>query len=334
VIRLDHQVAVLDRFYEGPRVRALASSFRAWQADLNLETAGLFRELVVACGEAPGAGDPALRRTLADLRRREATARAARLGAVCDYRRALERYAEVSVALGKRHAAAGASRRPRGPRHVAAVAAAIGVLGCAVAHDPGVAEAAPPPLDRPVSGPPPPPLREPSVECVVTPFPSPAPPGPEVVEPPFRHDEGVAEAAPPPYRHDLGVAEAAPPPYERPRPPPIPSFVVRTVPAVPLRFGGARVAEPFAFPADSGEPLLVGGGGKLRPIARITVSAEDAVATRVVIESEEPFTVRCGGTSSPSPAQVVLRGPERGGTFVLEHARSGARVEVHVARRR
>src|SRR5512133_1451763 len=43
VIRLDHQVAVLDRFYDGPRVRALAASFRAWQVGLNLETAGLFR---------------------------------------------------------------------------------------------------------------------------------------------------------------------------------------------------------------------------------------------------------------------------------------------------
>ena len=153
VIRLDHQVAVLDRFYDGPRVRALAASFRAWQVDLNLETAGLFRELVVACGEAPDAADPALRRALAELRRREAPARAARLRQACEYRGALARYAEVSVALGRRHAAAAAAgRRPRGPRHVAAVAAAIGVLGCAVAHDRGVAEAAPPPLDRPSLG--------------------------------------------------------------------------------------------------------------------------------------------------------------------------------------
>jgi hypothetical protein len=155
-----------------------------------------------------------------------------------------------------------------------------------------------------------------------------------VAEPPYRHDQGVAEAAPPPYLHDQGVAEAAPPPYQRPVPRSIESFVVRTVPAVPLRFGGAPVAQPFAFAAGSGEPLLVGGGAKLRPIARLAVSSDDALTARVVIESEEPLTVRCGGTASPTPAQVVLRGPERAGTFVLEHSRSGARVEIHLRARR
>ena len=219
VIRLDHQVAVLDRFYEGRRVRELAASFRAWQVDLNLETAGLFRELVVACGEAPDGRDPALGRALADVRRREAPARAARVRQVCEYRGALERYAKASVALGKRHAAArAAGGRLRGPRHLAAVAAAIGVLGCAVAHDRGVAEAAPPPLDRTPSGPPP--TRDPAAgACVFSPAPAPAPAPHELqaVEPPFRHDQGVAEAAPPPYyRHDQGVAEAAPPPYQQP----------------------------------------------------------------------------------------------------------------------
>ena len=272
VIRLDHQVAVLDRFYEGARARELTASFRAWQVDLNLETAGFFRELVVACGEAPDAGDPALGHALGELRRRETPARAARLRQVCEYRRALERYAEISVALGKRHAAAGAAgRRLRGPRHVAAVAAAIGVLGCAVAHDRGVAEAAPPPLDRTPSGPPPP--RE-AAPCVV----SPAPTRPGLGEPPFRHDQGVAEAAPPPYRHDLGVAEAAPPPYRQPvRPPSAPSFQIRTVPVVPLRFQTTPVVQPFAYLAGSRHPLVVGDGeGPVPLLARIRVSSGGA----------------------------------------------------------
>ena len=332
VIRLDHQVAVLDRFYEGPRVRELAATFREWQIDLNLETAGLFRELVVACGEAPDAGDPGLGRALADLRRREALSRGARLDRVCEFRRALARYAEVSVALGKRHAAAAAAgRRARGPRHVAAVAAAIGVLGCAVAHDRGVAEAAPPPLDRPSSGPPPP-AREPP-PCVVSPAPPPVPPRLEAVEPPYRHDQGVAEAAPPPYRHDQGVAEAAPPPYLKPiRPPRAPSFEIRTVPAVPLRFRGAPVVQPFAYLPGSPDPLVVGDGKSPVPLrARITVSRAGPNATRVAVESDEPLTVRCGDTSSVTPAQVVLRDDAGGArSFVLE-AGPGRRVEVHVA---
>jgi anaerobic magnesium-protoporphyrin IX monomethyl ester cyclase len=337
VIRLDHQVAVLDRFYEGARVRELAASFRAWQVDLNLETAGFFRELVVACGEAPDAADPALRCVLGELRRREGTARAARLRQVCEYRRALERYAELSVALGKRHAA---GRRLRGPRHVAAVAAAIGVLGCAVAHDHGVAEAAPPPLDGTPSGPPPPPREAPP--CVVSPAPAkPALAEPpylhdqgvaEAAPPPYLHDQGVAEAAPPPYRHDQGVAEAAPPPYQWVRPRAQPSFQIRTGPVVPLRFQTARVAQPFAYLAGSEDPLVVGDGKGPVPLsARITVSVDGPGATRVLVESDEPLTVRCGDTSFQTPARVVLRGDAPATrAFVLEEARSGARVEVHV----
>jgi anaerobic magnesium-protoporphyrin IX monomethyl ester cyclase len=328
VIRLDHQVAVLDRFYEGRRVRELAASFRAWQVSLNLETAGFFRELVVACGEARDARDPALRLALADLGRREARARAERLREVCEFRRALERYAEVSVALGKRHAASGGGRRLRGPRHVAAVAAAIGVLGCAVSHDRGVAEAAPPPLDRTPSGAPPPPPDAAPAPCVVTP--APAPPAVEVEEP-YRHDQGVAEAAPPPYRHDQGVAEAAPPPYHvRPRPVAPPSFDIRTVPAVPLRFRGAPVVQPFAYAAGSEDPLVVGDGkGRAPLVARVHVSFAGPGATRVVVESDEPLTVRCGDTSSATPAHVVLRGGAR--VLVLEGVRTPARVEVHVS---
>ena len=367
VIRLDHQVAVLDRFYEGPRARELAAAFRAWQIDLNLETAGFFRELVVACGEASTTDDPALGRALAELRRREAPARAVRLEQVCEFRRGLARYAEVSVALGRRHAAAAAAGRAvrRGPRHVAAVAAAIGFLGCAVAHDPGVAEAAPPPLDRPFSGPPPPPRGPANAACTVSPVARPAPPSHEEVEPPFRHDQGVAEAAPPPYlhdqgvaeaapppylhdqgvaeaapppyRHDQGVAEAAPPPYRQPvRPPSAASFDIRTVPAVPLRFRMAPVRQPFSLVAGSHDPLVVGNGeGPVPILARIRMSFAGPKATRVFVESDKPLTIRCGDTSSPAPAEVVLREGAGGArAFVLEDARSGARVEIRVTPQR
>jgi hypothetical protein len=52
-------------------------------------------------------------------------------------------------------------------------------------------------------------------------------------------------------------------------------------------------------------------------------------ATRVVVESDEPLTVRCGDTSSATPAHVVLRGGAR--VLVLEGVRTPARVEVHVS---
>jgi hypothetical protein len=334
VIRLDHQVAVLERFWDGARARELAASFRAWQVELNLETAGLFRELVVACAEARDAADPALARAIADLRRREAPARAARLDRVCEYRRGLERYAVLSVALGKRHAGkAATARRPRGPRHVAAVAVAIGVLGCAVAHDRGVAEAAPPPLDGPPSGPPPPPVDRSPPDCVVATAPDAAPLEPEA--PPYRHDEGVAEAAPPPYRHDLGVAEAAPPPYDHPIPPAARALQIRTVPAVPLRFRGAAVAQPFAYRGGGEEPLVVGEGRGAVPIrARLILRNAGPRALRVSIASDRPLTVRCGDSAVAAPAHVVLGMNEAGaGELVLEDARSGARVTVHLTAR-
>jgi hypothetical protein len=214
---------------------------------------------------------------------------------------------------------------------VAAVAVAIGILGCA-AHDPGVAEAAPPPLDGTPSGGPPPPRPRAPATCELAPVAAPEPPPVHVEEPPFRHDQGVAEAAPPPYRHDHGVAEAAPPPYLRPIAPPAQrSFEIRTVPVVPLEFGAVRVAQPFAYPED-GQPLVVGDGKGAVPIrARIALSAAPDGATAVDIASDDPLTVRCGEASSAVPAHVVLRGAAHARAFTLEDPRSGKQVTVHVS---
>ena len=231
VIRIDHQVAVLGHFYEGRKVRELVRSFQGWQVELNLETAGYFRELVLACGDARGVDDPVLERVVDGIRRREAPAREVRLRELCRYREALERFANASVASGRRHAIASPRSRMLGPRHAAAVAAAIGMFGCAVAHDRGIQEAPPPPMDRrppPVPPPPEPPAKEPARTESKQPQQGPWVP----VEPDYVRDEGVAEAAPPPYDpvkpppieepvkvptpflHDHGVAEAAPPPYD------------------------------------------------------------------------------------------------------------------------
>jgi radical SAM superfamily enzyme YgiQ (UPF0313 family) len=227
VIRIDHQVAVLGRFYEGRRVRELVRSFQEWQVELNLETAGFFRELVIACGEAAGPEDRALALALSDLGSREGPAREARIRTLCSFREALDRFARASVASGRRHASASPRDRMLGPRHAAAVAAAIGLFGCAIAHEPGVQEAAPPPFDRrPPPVPPPPPAEKPTQDA----SPQQTPWVPVPTEKEVRHDHGIAEAAPPPYeervvkpppppppppyREDVGVAEAAPPPYD------------------------------------------------------------------------------------------------------------------------
>ena len=62
-------------------------------------------------------------------------------------------------------------------------------------------------------------------------------------------------------------------------------------------------------------------------LARIRMSFAGPKATRVFVESDKPLTIRCGDTSSPAPAEVVLREGAGGArAFVLEDARSGARV--------
>jgi len=320
VIRLDHQVAVLRHFYEGARVAGLARSFAAWQVDLNLETAGLFRELVLACAEASGTEDARLRRAVEDLRRREAPGRAARLAQLCTFRAELERYARASIALGRRHARAAASGRRilKAPRHAAAVAAAIGMLGCALAQDRGVQEAPPPPLDR---RPPPPPAKPP-----------PSPPDLERVlapPPPFREDGGVAEAAPPPiddrrYRHDLGVAEAAPPPIQTPVPG---HLVVVTEPRVPLRLGGRPVEKATITPG--GEPLAIGAEGA--PVtARLRAIERSRSGIVVQVESDRPLDVVDGAVDRAAPARVLFRAGVASQTLILVDPATGARLRVRL----
>ncbi len=327
VIRIDHQMAVLRRFYDGPSVGALVRSFLDWQVELNLETAGLFRELVVACADATSAEDPALLRALADLHRREAPSREARLRRLCDYRRTLERYAHASVAIGRRHALGKpARRRLVRPRHAAAVAVAIGMLGGApalaagaageppapapVREDVGVAEAAPPPFDERRRRKP-----EPDVESLVPP-------------PPPRHDIGVAEAAPPPYRHDYGVAEAAPPPIDRP-PVAIPSLLVRTAPKVPLAVGGQQVGPSYRLAIGLPVPLVVGNGKRPWPaVARLRALRADARGMAIRIEADRPLEVRYRGKVSRTPTEILVPLVDRAPAFVLVDRRSGAAVKV------
>ncbi len=191
-IRLDHQVAVLRHFYDDRDVGETVRRFEHWQLRLNRDTAALFRELVVAGGEAASDDDPTLAAALDSLRAREQAGRRAHLAELCDLRQRISACVAPVLDIAR-------SRKPpargwrRAPRHAAAVLVAAGLLGCpSVRQDHGVAEAAPPPIDEPVVGPS-----------------DAGPPDAQANEP-----IDVDRDRPPDFIEDDGVAEAAPPPID------------------------------------------------------------------------------------------------------------------------
>lgn len=257
-IRLDHQVSVLRHFYDPNDVDEVVARFGDWERRLNLETAALFRELVVACGDASSDDDPALGALLDSLRRRELESRRLHLTELCDLREQIDRCIAPVIEMVR---APKLPKMPRrAPRHAAAVLIAAGLLGCPsrpVRHDNGVMEAAPPPIDeRLEAGPPPdagPRFAQPPPDAAVPPPDAgvpirrddgvmEAPPPP--VDERYRYDEGVAEAAPPPVddriRIDKGVAEAAPPPVDKTPPS---SLTVVTKPKTTVFVNGRRLGD-------------------------------------------------------------------------------------------
>ncbi len=257
-IRLDHQVSVLRHFYEPSDVAEAVTRFSDWQRRINLETAELFRELVVACGEAAADDDSALGAALASLRQRELESRQRHLSELCVLREQIDRCIAPVIEMVRAPIVPKLSRRA--PRHAAAVLLAAGLLGCPsrpVRHDHGVMEAPPPPIDErleaatpPDAGPqfaqPPPDAAVPPPDAAVPirrddgVMEAPPPP----VDERYRYDEGVAEAAPPPVderiRIDKGVAEAAPPPVDKAQPG---SLTVVTKPTATLFINGRRRGE-------------------------------------------------------------------------------------------
>jgi anaerobic magnesium-protoporphyrin IX monomethyl ester cyclase len=205
-IRLDHQIAVLSHFYDGPEVESLVRDFGAWQLRLNLETAALFRELVLACAAVDRDDAPSLADAVASIRSREVESRTAHREALCRFRERISAIVEPVI-----HFATATRQRPtlsRIPRHAIALVVAAGLIGCGGAQprtDNGVAEAAPPPVDGPRAFP---------LEESDDPNQAPPPDAGTTVPPPYHDDDGVAEMAPPPFRDDDGVAEAAPPPVD------------------------------------------------------------------------------------------------------------------------
>ena len=254
-IRLDHQLTVVGRFYEGAEVEALTRSFREWQVGLNLGTAALFRELVSAFAEE---ANPDVGGLLEDLTGRERASREVLQAQLCEFRAAVADCSRTAFPAEVRPAAPGGRRALSriAPRHAAAVAVALGLTGClrgtiadegggapVVLQDagvskpapskqwheePGVAEAAPPPYKaHPAAVPKP---AQPDAGAPAEPPASP-PAQPQIEPKDYRIDHGVAEAAPPPYdrqrkwRDDVGLSEMAPAPIDagqRRKPPPPP----------------------------------------------------------------------------------------------------------------
>jgi len=255
-IRLDHQVAVLRHFYDPQEVDEAVARFGDWQRRINLETAALFRELVVACGEAASDDAPTLAAALDSLRRRELDSRRRHLAELCDLRQLIDSCIEPVIEMVRTPRLPKLPRRA--PRHAAAVLIAAGLLGCPsrpVRHDNGVMEAAPPPIDE-------------RYEAATPPDAGPPDAGPQFAVPPpdaavpIRRDDGVMEAPPPPvderYRIDKGVAEAAPPPVDdriridpgvaEAAPPPVDkampgSFTVMTKPPTTVFINGRRYGD-------------------------------------------------------------------------------------------
>ena len=172
-IRLDHQIAVVRHFYEGAAVERLVRSFREVQTELNLETADLFRDLVLTCAGAPGSRLSPSGRVLAELTGRERKGRQLLRVRLCELRSAVDRCTRAALPPALRPKSP-PERKHRlhlaVPRHAAAVAVALGLAGClrgtqtaeqCGSHDAGVdAGVERPVLDEGISEAAPPPMLE------------------------------------------------------------------------------------------------------------------------------------------------------------------------------
>lgn len=277
-IRLDHQVTVLGRFYEGAAVRRVVRAWRELQVELNLDTVELLSELVQrAESRAP----------LTDLERREQASRELLLGRLCELRAQLEACTRVALPAAVRPKAQRAFRSVV-PRHAAAVAVALGLTYAplAAAQDGGKK---------------PPVVRKPRKSADA------GTPALQPVEPkPWREDHGVAEAAPPPYdrfRDDLGVAEAAPPPL---LPPVKAGWGQLNVIASPeLTVYLSNVGKVSGHVALQGQaPLTFKVNGKTGDLLfEVTLVR---AGNRLSVKSDPPLRVTLQGRASPALTPVEL----------------------------
>ena len=168
IIRLDHQATVLQHFYEGRAVDALADAFARFERAANLDTLVLIEDMFAACEAYPSLDSLELRRRLAELSEQERVRREAFDVQACALREAMTAQAAGVIDLARSQSAAGRLFE-RLPRHAAAVVLAMGLMNCdssgsttdggsdarvvtdtPVFHDQGgMIEAPPPPMDAP-----------------------------------------------------------------------------------------------------------------------------------------------------------------------------------------
>jgi hypothetical protein len=127
VIRLDHQVAVLRRFYEGGAVEALAADFATFELQLNRETTERMREIFALCEAFPDPASQSFRTRFEALRELEEGRCEFLLRRVCAFREVMREQSLGVLGLAR---SKGSRLLERLPRHAAAVFLAVGLLNC------------------------------------------------------------------------------------------------------------------------------------------------------------------------------------------------------------
>ncbi len=144
---LEHLAAVVDRFYDGQRPRALAQDLRNWLWELNLETVAQLSALVDEAESARGVRTAPFERALRALVQLEARSRKRSANQGEKLRRALEQFVRAQVGMAPDGVLLPVATRRAGvlARHAAAVLVAFAAAGTPSCNC-GVSETAAEPL--------------------------------------------------------------------------------------------------------------------------------------------------------------------------------------------
>jgi anaerobic magnesium-protoporphyrin IX monomethyl ester cyclase len=127
VVRLDHQAAVLQHFYDGRAVDALVADFAAFELEVNRETVQIMREIFALCEAHPDPESTSFREGYETLREQEQCRCELLLRRACALRDAIRERSLGTLGLAR---SPGGSLLERLPRHAAAVFLAVGLLNC------------------------------------------------------------------------------------------------------------------------------------------------------------------------------------------------------------
>ena len=132
IVRLDHQAAVLQHFYDHQAVAALAADFAAFELDANRETVALIEALFALCAAHPDPESIGFRAGFSALAEREQGRCDLLLRRACAFREAIQENSLGVMGLLRKGRAAPVERGffERLPRHAAAVFLAVGLLNC------------------------------------------------------------------------------------------------------------------------------------------------------------------------------------------------------------